>query len=90
MKLKHFRGFVPDHSRHGYVLDVFIIATIPDCGKFPIAIPTCHAMLSSDETDWSRSMRSYSRTPLYGHLINVPSSYISPKFNNPLNKSSPL
>ena len=59
-EIKHFRffrflrGFVPDHSRHGYVLDVFIIATIPDyviCGKFPTAIPTCHAMLSSDETD---------------------------------------
>ena len=73
---RFLRGFVPDHSRQGYVLDVFIIviiqqnlgrnryvvefpddqafASIPDhviCGDFPFTIPTCHCMLSSDETD---------------------------------------
>ena len=73
---RFIRGFVPDHSKHGYVLYVFIIVIIqqnlgrnryigefPDdrafasisdhviCGAFAIAIPTCHCMLSSDETD---------------------------------------
>ena len=73
---RFLRVFVPDHSRHGYVLYVFIIVIIqqnlgrnryvgefPDdrafasisdhviCGDFAIAIPTCHCMLSSDETN---------------------------------------
>ena len=73
---RFLRGSVSNHSRHGYVLNVFILiiiqqnlgrnryvvefpddrafASIPDhviCGDFPITIPTCHCMLSSDETD---------------------------------------
>lgn len=44
-------------GRNRYVVefpDDRAFASIPDhviCGEFPITIPTCHCMLSSDETD---------------------------------------